>query len=70
MRGENEREELLAEVAELKMRLNRINDIACYVSEENTEARYAGLLEIGKLARGEPSAFTRPAPNSEAAPSA
>lgn len=31
--------------------LQQINMWACYASEENTDARAAALLEIGKLAR-------------------
>lgn len=46
----------------LQHRLDVINEIACYVSEEDTSARYEGLIEIGKLARGEPSAWDRSAP--------
>ncbi len=37
----------------LKRRLERINVIACYASEEDTGSREQALLEIGKIARGE-----------------
>lgn len=50
----------------LEHRLETINEIACYVSEEDTSARYEGLVEIGKLARGEPSAWDRRAVKSGA----
>jgi hypothetical protein len=33
--------------------LERIHEVACYASEENTDARAEALLLIGKLARGE-----------------
>lgn len=42
----------------MEERLKAINLVACYVTEEATEERHAGLIEIGKLARGEPCAFT------------
>lgn len=38
---------------DLQARLFRINLLACYATEENTDARYQCLLEIGKLARME-----------------
>ncbi len=40
-------------VGRLTQRLAQINTLACYASEENTEAQRQALLEIGKLARGE-----------------
>ena len=36
---------------QLEAALRQINTLACYASEENTDAREAALLEIGKLAR-------------------
>ncbi len=33
--------------------LERINEVACYASEEDTSAQAEALLMIGKLARGE-----------------
>jgi hypothetical protein len=39
----------------LESLLRQINTLACYASEENTDAREAALLEIGKLARSAPS---------------
>ncbi|MGA8026444.1 MAG: hypothetical protein WB992_04810 [Bryobacteraceae bacterium] len=41
-----------AEIERLRAALERINTLACYASEENTDSRGAVLLEIGKLARG------------------
>jgi hypothetical protein len=38
---------------QLRAVLDEINMLACYASEENTDAREAALLEIGRLARGE-----------------
>lgn len=38
---------------EMDERLERINMLACYASEEDTAAQPAALLEIGKLARKE-----------------
>lgn len=42
-----------ATIERLQSRLDQINALACYASEENTTARSDALLEIGKLARGE-----------------
>jgi hypothetical protein len=39
--------------ADADARLERINMLACYASEEDTSAQAAALLEIGKLARKE-----------------
>jgi hypothetical protein len=39
--------------------LERINTLACYASEENTDSREAVLLEIGKLARGDAAPESR-----------
>jgi hypothetical protein len=41
------------EITTLNERLERINMLACYASEEDTSAQPAALLEIGKLARKE-----------------
>lgn len=43
------------EISRLRARLDRINMLACYASEEDTGAQPAALLEIGKIARGEQS---------------
>lgn len=41
------------EIQHLRKVLNRINEAACYASEEDTSKRYEALLLIGQLARGE-----------------
>ena len=46
--------ECAAEIHRLESLLRQINILACYASEENTDAREAALLEIGKLARSVP----------------
>jgi hypothetical protein len=43
--------EILAIHNELLEALRKINDVACYASEENTEAMQEGMLLIGNLAR-------------------
>lgn len=43
----------------LRAVLERINLLACFASEEDTDQQPAALLEIGKLARGEPSPLDR-----------
>lgn len=46
--------EMLAnEFEALKKRLGGINTVACYASEENTDAQAEALLKIGRVARGE-----------------
>lgn len=47
------------EISRLRARLDQINMLACYASEEDTSAQPAALLEIGKLARGEPTPLRR-----------
>jgi hypothetical protein len=42
-----------ADLKWLLARLDKINMLACYATEEDTDARYAALIEIGKMARGE-----------------
>lgn len=46
---------------DVKALLDQINMLACYASEEDTSSQPAALLEIGKLARGESTPFTRSA---------
>lgn len=47
------RAEAADEIEALNARLEQINMLACYASEEDTAAQPAALLEIGKLARKE-----------------
>jgi hypothetical protein len=44
---------LANEFEALKKRLGGINTVACYASEENTDAQAEALLKIGRVARGE-----------------
>jgi hypothetical protein len=42
---------LIAAAPDLLEALKKVNDAACYASEEDTETREAALLMIGQLAR-------------------
>jgi hypothetical protein len=46
-------EVLANEFEALKKRLRGINSLACYASEEDTDAQPCMLLKIGRVARGE-----------------
>lgn len=59
--------ERVYDAAAVELLLETINQIACYVSEEDTSARYEGLQEIGRLVRGEPSTWLRPRASSPSA---
>lgn len=52
-----ELDELLEKAADkieaLEKRLGGINSLACYASEEDTDAQPTMLLKIGRVARGE-----------------